>query len=92
MDSNNHDRNELMLDGIVFYRPVIGMLLEAGAINHPGQIIDEGGPGMTSALTLLCAHNPKEVIESAMKALQLRKNGPEIIASPPVCDHLTPTN
>ena len=60
-----------MLDGIVFYRPVIGMLLEAGAINHPGQIIDEGGPGMTSAVILLYAHNPKEVIEFAMKALQL---------------------
>ena len=71
MDSYDHDRNELMLDGIVFYRLVVGMLLEAGAIDHPGQIIDEGGPGMTSAVTLLYAHNPKEVIESAMKALQL---------------------
>ena len=60
-----------MLDGVVFYRPVIGMLLEAGAINHPGQIIDEGGPGMTSAVTLLYVYNPKEVIEFAMKALQL---------------------
>jgi len=60
-----------MLDGIVFYRLVIGMLLEAGTIDHPGQIIDEGGPGMTSAVTLLYAHDPKEVIESAMKALQL---------------------
>ena len=60
-----------MLDGIVFYRLVVGMLLAAGAIDHPGQIIDEGGPGMTSAVTLLYAHDPKEVIESAMKALQL---------------------
>ena len=71
MDSYDHDQNDLMLDGIVFYRLVIGMLLEAGAIDHPGQIIDEGGPGMTSAVTLLYAHNPKEVIEFAMKALQL---------------------
>ena len=74
MDSYDHDRNELMLDGIVFYQPVIGMLLEAGAINHPGQIIDEGGPGMTSAVTLLYVYNPKEVIEFAMKALQLSLN------------------
>ena len=71
MDSYDYDQNELMLDGVVFYRPVIGMLLEAGAINHPGQIIDEGGPGMTSAVTLLCAHNPKESIETAINALQL---------------------
>ena len=71
MDSCDHDQNDLMLDGIVFYRLVIGMLLEAGAIDHPGQIIDEGGPGMTSAVTLLYAHNPKEVIEFAMKAPQI---------------------
>ena len=64
-------QNDLMLDGIVFHRLVIGMLLGAGAIDHLGQIIDEGGPGMTSAVTLLYARDPKEVIESAMKALQL---------------------
>ena len=45
---------------------------------------------MTSAVTLLYAHDPKEVIESAMKALQLSlKELSEIIASPLVCDHLT---
>ena len=71
MDSYDHDQIDLMLDGIVFYRLVIGMLLEAGAIDHPGQIIDEGGPGMTSAATLLYAHNPTEVIESALKATNL---------------------
>ena len=71
MDSYDHDQNDLMLDGIVFYRLVFGMLLEAGVINHPGQIIDEGGPGMTSAVTLLYVYNPKEVIEFAMKALKL---------------------
>ena len=71
LDSYDHDQNDPMLDGIVFHRLVIGMLLEAGAIDHPGQIIDEGGPGMTSAVTLLYAHDPKEVIEFAMKALQL---------------------
>ena len=69
--SYDQDQNDQMLDGIVFYRLVIGMLLEAGTIDHPGQIIDEGGPGMTSAVTLLYARNPKEVIESAMKAPQL---------------------
>ena len=60
-----------MLDGIVFYRPVIGMLLEAGAINHLDQIIEEDGPRMTLAVTLLYAHNAKKVVELAMKALQL---------------------
>ena len=71
MDSYDYDQNDLTLDGTVFYRLVIGILLEAGAIDHPGQIIDEGGPEMTSAVTLRYAHNPKEVIESAMKAPQL---------------------
>ena len=71
MDSYGHDQNDLMLDGIVFYRLVIGMLLEAGAIDHPGQIIDEGGPELTPAVTLLYARNPKEVVEFAMKAPQL---------------------
>ena len=68
LDSYDQDQNYLMLDGIVFYRLVIGMLLEAGAIDHPGQIIDKGGSRMTSAVTLLYAHDPKEVIESAIKS------------------------
>ncbi len=69
---DNYDREEdfIMLDGDVFYRLVIDMLLDAGAIDHPGLVIDEGGPGMTSAVSLLFAHDPKEVVESAMIALQ----------------------
>ena len=70
LDNYDPDEDYMMLDGHVFYRIVIDMLLDAGAIDHPGQVIDEGGPGMTSAVSLLYAHDPKEVVASAMIALQ----------------------
>ena len=70
LDSYDRAEDYVLLDGDMFYRLVIDMLLDAGAIDHPGQVIDEAGPGMTSAVSLLYAHDPKEVVESAMIALQ----------------------
>jgi hypothetical protein len=37
-------------------------LIDAGAEEPPGYIVEEGGPGQSSALTLLYAENPKHVI------------------------------
>jgi hypothetical protein len=70
LSSYDRDENYVDLDGYVYYRLVVEMLENAGAIDHAGQVIDESGPGMTSAVTLLYAHNPKMVVGSALKALQ----------------------
>jgi len=45
-------------------------LIDAGAEEPPGYIVEEGGPGQSSALTLLYASDPKVVIEAAEKALK----------------------
>jgi hypothetical protein len=43
-------------------------LIDCGACELEGDFLDEGGPGMSSAVTLLFAENPSEVIEKALAA------------------------
>jgi hypothetical protein len=64
------ETEDVILEGIYFYRLLIELLEDAGAIDHPGSIVDEGGPGMSSAYTLLFADNPKSVVDDALKNLK----------------------
>ena len=66
----NNEGKDLMLDGYIFYRFLCGLLENAGAINHPGSIAVYGGPGMSSAITLLYAEQPDRIIAKAMKNLK----------------------
>jgi hypothetical protein len=65
---------DFMLDGYAFYRFTVELLENAGAIDHPGQVIDEGGPGMTSSVSLLYADKPNDVIAKALKTLHSMLN------------------
>ncbi len=57
------------LDGYILQRLMIELLEEAGAIEPPGYLMDPGGPGMTSSMSLLFAENPSLVVEQAHKRI-----------------------
>lgn len=71
--SNNYpaEGDDLMLDGYAFYRFVVELLEGAGAIDHPGSVVDDGGPGMTSSVSLLYSKRPKTVVKLAFKNLRI---------------------
>lgn len=48
----------LDLDGFVFQRVLIEVLEDAGGFELEGSLIDSGGPGMTSSVSLLFAERP----------------------------------
>lgn len=48
---------------------MIELLEEAGAYDLPGSLMDPGGPGMTSSMSLLFAERPSTVIDLALQHL-----------------------
>lgn len=61
---------EIERDTPPFFRLVIDLLEKAGAEEHPGSLVDPGGPGMTSSVTLLFSEKPKAVVDEALKLLE----------------------
>jgi hypothetical protein len=68
-DYYDKEENYLQLDGYVFYRIVVDILLKNGAVEPDGGVIDPGGPGMTSSVTLMYADDPAEVCDKALTEL-----------------------
>lgn len=69
---NNFDPDEIdyvHIDHDIFIGFVVELLEEAGAIIDPGPTIDPGGPGMTSAMSLLFSKTPADVIDKAIEML-----------------------
>ena len=64
------ESEDFSLDGYAFYRFMVELLESAGAIDHPGQVIDCSGPGMTSSVSLLYADKPNVVVDKAFKKLK----------------------
>ena len=62
--------DDVYIDEYMFLAWLTEVLIDAGAEEPPGYIVEEGGPGQSSALTLLYASDPKVVIEAAEKALK----------------------
>jgi hypothetical protein len=54
--------DDIYIDEGMFLEWLVSELIDAGAEEPPGYIVEEGGPGQSSALTLLYAENPKHVI------------------------------
>jgi hypothetical protein len=65
---------DFTLDGYAFYRLVVELLVSAGAVDPPGQVIDDGGPGMTSSVSLLYADKPDNVTDKALNSLKALLN------------------
>ena len=60
----------LDLDGYIFFRVMIDLLRNAGAIDYPGSVCDDSGPGMSSSFSLLYGHAPKVVVDTALRDLK----------------------
>ena len=65
------DEDYVDLDGDILQRFLIELLEEAGAFDAPGSLMDPGGPGMTSSMSLLFSDNPSEVIRKAARQLKI---------------------
>ncbi|WBQ13034.1 hypothetical protein L2D00_14460 [Hyphomonadaceae bacterium BL14] len=63
------DEDFVDLDGYIFQRLLIELLEGAGAQQPPGSLIDPGGPGMTSSMSLLFAEEPPKVVAVALQGL-----------------------
>ena len=62
--------DDVFIDGQMFLTWLIEALIDAGAEEHSGYVVEEGGPGQSSALSLLFAPDPERVIQNTEKALQ----------------------
>ena len=65
------DEDYVDLDGDILQRFLIELLEEAGAFEAAGSLMDPGGPGMTSSMSLLFSDNPTEVIRKALQKLSI---------------------
>ena len=76
------DEDDANLDRHTLQTFLIELLEDSGAEQAPGALMDPGGPGMTSSITLLFAEQPSEVIDMAIKRVardlgQTYLNGPD---------------
>jgi len=60
----------VMLDDNAFCALLLELLRDSGAINYSGQAASYGGPGMSSAYSLLYADKPDDVITKALEKLK----------------------
>lgn len=70
-ESFESDEEYIELDGDIFQRVLIQLLEDSGAFELPERLMDLGGPGMTSSMSLLFAEEPAKVIELAVKKLSI---------------------
>lgn len=61
---------ELSLDMDAYFRFLVELLQDAGALKHPGSVVDDQGPRFTSTVSLLFADKPEHVIDKALKNLK----------------------
>ena len=62
--------DDIYIDENIFLAWLIEALIDAGAERHPGAIVEEGGPGQSSSLTLLYANDPKSLVCDVTKVLE----------------------
>jgi hypothetical protein len=67
VDNNVGNEDFPVISGGFFYSWLIIRLEDAGAIDAEGPVIDEGGPGFSSALRLLFADDPEELVEAVLQ-------------------------
>lgn len=70
-ESFDPDEEYVGLDGYIFQRVLIELLEDSGAFELPEGLMDPGGPGMTSSISLLFAEDPAMVIKLAREKLSI---------------------
>lgn len=81
------DDDYVDLDGDILQRLLIEVLEHAGAYEEPGSLMDPGGPGMTSSMSLLFAEYPSEVVARALHRVSVALKN-ELPDAPPYVDHI----
>ena len=66
------DEDDVVLDSDIFQRVLIELLEDSGAFELPEGLMDPGGPGMTSSISLLFAEDPAKVIKLAREKLSIK--------------------
>ena len=61
---------DVCIDNRRFLDVLVDLFIAAGAEKPPGHIVEEGGPGFSSSLTLLYAENPEEIIKTVQERLK----------------------
>lgn len=64
--------DNIYLDSHEYMRFVAELLEEAGGKRHPGSLLEDDGPGVTSAMELFYAKDPRAVTQAALEAVQSR--------------------
>lgn len=57
--------DDIYIDGWLFYPFVLDLLEQSGAIRHPGSLVTQGGPGMSSSEALLFGSEPRKIVDAA---------------------------
>ncbi|MGG7643914.1 hypothetical protein ACQ5SP_03780 [Rhodovulum sp. YNF3179] len=66
---------DVEIEGYALQRLIVTLLEDAGAHDLPGSLMDPGGPGMTSSMSVLFAHEPNKVVRKTFYRLaRLLKN------------------
>jgi hypothetical protein len=58
------------LNKSIFWSFMIQLLEETGAESYPGRVEFQGGPGMSSEISILYADEPDAVIDEALRSLR----------------------
>lgn len=66
---NEPDAEDVSLPSKEFYELVLELLADAGGWEHPGSLVSGSGACCESAVRLMYAENPQQVIEAALKLL-----------------------
>ncbi len=67
--SYSAEYDDFTLEGYYFYQLIGELFFEAGAIEPDGYIIDDGPPGMSSAMSLYYSEDPKQIVDDAYSRL-----------------------
>ncbi|MGF1531258.1 MAG: hypothetical protein ACFCU4_07845 [Puniceicoccaceae bacterium] len=64
------DPDDVWIDNYQFIPWIKDILIDSGGEEPMGYLVEEGGPGMSSTVSILYAENPQDVLESAREAVK----------------------
>ena len=68
-ESYDGDLSSVVLDDDILKQIYIDILEDCGAFNFGGTLIEDDGPGMTSAIKLLFEDEPEKIVDQAFSSL-----------------------
>ncbi len=69
--TNYRPGEEIVLDQDILQILLINLLRDAGALQLPGSIIESGGPGETSSMSLIFSDDPQAIVDEAISKIMI---------------------